>query len=499
MAENDAKKSETEKKNDEPAKPDGALKADPPEITSVTKHQLVLDGRVWRYTATTGTITIRGPKDEARASMFYVAYVLDDVPPEARPVTFAFNGGPGSSSVWLHLGAFGPKRAAFPDPQHPPPPPYRLEDNDATLLDLTDLVFVDPVGTGFSRAAGETKAEEFYGPAPDVESVCELVRAWVTRNQRWNSAKLLAGESYGGTRVAAMAPYLQERGMYLNGVILISPALDFSALEFGPENDLPSVLYLPSYAITSLYHGVLRDVPVDRDAWLREVRDFAFREYAPALMMGSRAPAEDRERVVTMLAKYTGLSRGWIERNDLRIDIGRYTKEILRDKDRIVGRLDSRFVGHDVDRGHHAIGRDPSYSAPHGPYAALINDYVRRVLGVAEERAYEILSLKVHESWKWEIPKGKSGGYLNVVGSLRAAMLENPHLQVLFANGYYDLATPFFAAEHAASHLGDEPAIKANVTETYYEAGHMMYLHAESRAKLKQDLARFYSRAFPTR
>ncbi|WP_236607086.1 S10 family peptidase [Sandaracinus amylolyticus] len=473
--------------------------AEPTEIASITKHETMLAGRRLAYTATTGTIVLRGPKDEARASIFHVAYTLDDAAPEQRPVTFCFNGGPGSSSVWLHLGAFGPKRAAFPDPQHPPPPPYRLEDNDASILDLTDLVFVDPVGTGFSRIEGEAKPEEFYGPTPDVESVSEFVRAWITRNRRWNSPKLLAGESYGGTRVAAMASYLQERGMFLNGVLLISPALDLAALEFGPENDLPSVLYLPSYAMTALYHGALADVPVDREGWLGDVREFAMREYAPALLMGSRVRSDERARIVERVARFTGLAPAWIERNDLRVDIARFCKELLRDRGVLVGRLDSRFTGHDADRGTESMGRDPSYSAPHGPYAALMNDYVRRVLGVEQERAYEILSLKVNESWKWEIPKGKSGGYLNVVGPLRSAMLDNPHLKVFFANGYYDLATPFFAAEHAASHLGGEAHVRANVIEAFYEAGHMMYLHAASRARMRSDLVRFYAAAIGER
>jgi len=469
----------------------------PPEVRSVRQHALTLDGRVLEYTATASTQLLRGPKDEARASFFSVAYTLDGVPPEQRPVTFCFNGGPGSSSVWLHLGAFGPKRVAFPDPEHPAPPPYRLEDNDATLLDLTDLVFVDPIGTGLSRHVGETKAEEFHGPTPDVESVSEFVRLWLTRHERWSSPKLLAGESYGGTRVAAMAPYLQDRGIWLNGVILISPALDFAALEFGPENDLPSALYLPSYAATALYHGVLPELPRDRDAWLDEVRSFALRTYAPALLLGARLPAVERARLCKTLAGYTGLPVPWLERNDLRIDIGRFCKELLRTRGEIAGRLDSRFVGFDDDGGTHAIARDPSYAAPLGPFTALINDHLRRGLGVQDERTYEVLSLSVNSAWKWEVPKGKSGGYLNVVSSLRSAMLDNPHLRVFFANGLYDLATPFFAAEHAASHLGREAHVRANIAEHTYEAGHMMYLHPVSRMQLKRDLAAFFAAAAP--
>jgi len=473
-------------------------KPEPRELRSVTQGTLLLDGRSLAYTATASTLLLRDAEDEARASVFSVAYTLDATSAEQRPVTFCFNGGPGSSAVWLHLGAFGPKRAAFADPQHPPPPPYRLEDNDASLLDVSDLVFVDPVGTGYSRVAGSAKAEEFQSVQGDVDSMADFVRLWLTRNRRWNSAKLLCGESYGGTRVAALAATLQDRGIFLNGVVLVSPALDFQALEFQPGNDLPSVLYLPSYAVTARYHGQLAPEPADLAAFLAEVRAFAYDVYAPALMRGAKLSESERRAVLAKLVAYTGLPEVFLAQNALRIDNMRFGKELLRARGLVVGRLDSRFTGAEDDAGGAHAASDPSYSAPLGPYTALMNVYLRDTLLIEEDRAYEILSMKVNEAWKWELPKGRTGGYTNVVASLRRAMLDNPRLRVLFASGYYDLATPFFAAEHAAQHLGLEPQLRANVSEAFYEAGHMMYLHAPSRAKLRADLLAFFAAAAPS-
>lgn len=465
----------------------------PEEHSKTSRHAIELGGTRLEYDATASTVHLRDDKGRPRASIFSVAYVrAGDARPE-RPVTFCFNGGPGSSSVWLHLGAFGPKRVAFPDPAAPPPPPHRLVDNESSLLDLTDLVFIDPVGTGYSRALGRGKTTDFLAARADTESVADFVRIWTTRHRRWNSPRYFAGESFGGTRVASLVPYLADRGMFANGALLISPALDFGALEFGPDNDLPSVLYLPTYAATAWYHGKLDPRPADLRAFIASVREFAITRYAPALFRGARLPRAERESLVAELARMTGLSPGWIERNDLRIDNGRYAKELLAESGLVVGRLDSRFVGHDLDRGRDSLAEDPSFSAPHGPYSALLNEYVRGELGFEEERPYEVLNMKVNESWTWEMPKGKTGGYLNVVGELRRAMLANPHLRVFFANGLYDMATPFFAAEHAASHLGAEAHVRKNLTEAFYDAGHMMYLHAASRLQLKEDLRAFYA------
>jgi carboxypeptidase C (cathepsin A) len=480
-----------EKDDDKKPKKDAPPKPPPEEKRSVTTHEVTLAGTRVRYVATASTSFLRSPDDdEPRASVFTVSYVLEGGD-ASRPVTFCFNGGPGSSSVWLHLGMLGPRRAAFPDPEHPPPPPYRREDNDASILDVSDLVFIDPVGTGYSRALGETKAAEYHGIKGDLESVADFVRLWVTRNQRWNSPKLLLGESYGGTRAGALAPMLQDAGMTLNGVVLVSPALDFATLEFMPGHDLPYVLYLPSYAATAAYHGALADKPKDLAKFLQEAREFAMVEYMPALLRGAAIEPSQQARIVKELQRFTGLDPEWLLRSELRIDGARFCKELLRKRAHTVGRLDARFVGIDPDAQSSEAQRDPSYTAPYGPYAALMNDYVRRDLGWQDDRAYEILSMKVNEAWKWELPKGRSFGYPNVVGDLRRAMLDNPHLRVLFASGLYDLATPFFASEHAARHLGAEKHIRHNVQEALYEAGHMMYLHPASRAQLRKDLLSF--------
>jgi carboxypeptidase C (cathepsin A) len=472
-------------------------KAPPPEKDVVTEHAITIGGRTLRYRATASLLHLKDADDEPRAAVFVTSYVLLDAPEGTRrPVTFAFNGGPGSSSVWLHLGWMGPYRAAFPDPMHPPPAPYTLEVNDATVLGVTDLVFVDPVGTGYSRAVGEGKIDDYTSVKTDVESVAELVRLWITRNERWNSPKLLVGESYGGTRVAALAAHLQDKGAMLNGVCLVSAALDFSALEFQWGNDFPHAIYLPSYVAVAAYHGVTK--PGDPDAAIASARRVAVNEYAPALFAGSALEASAIDAMAARLAELTGLSKTWIVQQGLRIDIARFTKELLRDRGQVVGRLDARFVGHDVDAGSGEMQADPSFSAPYGPYRALMSDYLRRSLGVTDDREYEILSFKVNEAWKWEVPKGRSGGYVNVVGELRRAMLDNPHLRVMFANGLYDLATPFYANEHAARHLGHEAHVLRNVREHLYPAGHMMYLHPPSRAQLTRDFEAFVKDAVPT-
>jgi carboxypeptidase C (cathepsin A) len=396
--------------------------------------------------------------------------------------------------VWLHLGGLGPKRAAFDDPQHPPPPPYTLETAPETLLLHSDLVFVDPVGTGFSVPCGKAKLEDFASIEKDVASVGEIVRVLVTRLRRWNSPKVILGESYGGTRVGALAAHLADRGMMVNAVALVSPALDIGILDFQRGNDLPSVVYLPTYAAVAAYHGALPSPPADLETFLREVRETAIAEYAPALLRGASISPSEHERIVARLSAVTGLSRAWIARHELRIDIMRFCKELLRERGRTVGRLDARFLGRDSDGGSTELQVDPSFTAPMGPYTALMNDYLRTELGFEEERVYRIINMQMNESWKWEIPKGHTGGYPNVVGELRRAMLDNPHLEVLFMNGLYDLATPFFASETTARHLGSEPEIRAKITERTYAAGHMMYLHPPSRTAMLGDLAALYGR-----
>jgi carboxypeptidase C (cathepsin A) len=473
-----------------------------------TEHVMKIDGKDVRYTVTTGTIVLREemerPKGEgesegekARARVFFVAYTrkgVDD--PGKRPVTFSFNGGPGSSSVWLHLGLLGPRRVSMGEIGELPPPPYRTIDNPYTLLGETDLVFIDPVSTGYSRPVEGQKAKEFHTVKRDIESVGDFIRLYTTRYRRWTSPKFLIGESYGTTRAAGLAGYLQDRhGMFLNGIVLISVVLNFQTIDFGVGNDLPYVLFLPGYTATAFYHGLLEpELQADLRATLREAEVFALGEYATALLHGSALPPADRERVVAGLARYTGLSREFIERTDLRIRDGRFFKEALRSQGKTVGRLDSRFTGLDRDTAGEEIEYDPSFTNIIGPYTAAFNDYVRRDLRYESDLPYEIISLKVNEQWTFPDDENR---YLSVAETLRSAMTVNPYLRIFIANGYYDLGTPYFATEYTVHHLGLHPSLAGNIEMAYYEAGHMMYTHEPSLAQLQIDLTRFIAGATP--
>ncbi|OQA47579.1 MAG: Serine carboxypeptidase [Chloroflexi bacterium ADurb.Bin325] len=481
----------------------------PTDQIVTTQHTVTVDGQVIRYTVTAGTLVLkqesekRGEQDGAsegekpKATFFFVAYMRDGVAdPASRPLTFSFNGGPGSSSVWLHLGALGPRRVLMADDGSALPPPYRLVENAHTLLDVTDLVFIDPVSTGYSRPVEGEKAKEFHSFKPDIESVGDFIRLFTTRYGRWLSPKFLVGESYGTTRAAGLAGYLQERhGLYLNGVMLISAILDFGTAEFHPGNDLPYILFLPTYTATAWYHRRLAaDLQADLAATLAEARAFALGEYALALLRGNDLPADSRAHVIAQLARLTGLSADYLDRTDLRIEIMRFTKELLRDRRRTVGRLDSRFIGLDRDSAGERFEHDPSMSAIMGPYTAAFNDYVRRDLGFESDLPYEILSDKVWKNWSYAEHENR---YVNVADTLRKAIHMNPHLKVFVANGYYDLATPYFASEYTVSHLGLDPSLWDNITLAYYEAGHMMYIHLPSLAQLKADLAAFVRGATP--
>ncbi|MBE2221682.1 MAG: peptidase S10, partial [Anaerolineae bacterium] len=466
-------------------------------------HTLTIGGKSLNYTATTGTIVLKeeSEKDDksegeiAKASIFFVAYTKNDVVDAGlRPITFAFNGGPGSSSVWLHLGILGPKRVHMDDTTILPPP-YRLVENEHSLLDVTDLVFIDPVSTGFSRAVPGEKAKEFHSFTKDIESVGDFIRLYTTRYQRWQSPKFLAGESYGTTRSAGLSGYLQTRhGMYLNGIMLISSILNFQTANFTNGNDLPYILFLPTYAATAWYHKQLDDaLQADLRATLAEVEAFALGDYATALMQGSDLPAETRQVIAAKLARYTGLSPEYIEKTNLRIEIMRFTKELLREKGLTVGRLDTRFTGIDKDTAGETFEFDPSYAAIQGPYTAVLNDYMRRDLAFENDIPYEILK-SLYQNWSYSTFENK---FVDVAETLRQAMSINPHLKVLVANGYYDLATPYLATRYTFNHLGLDASLQQNYEMTYYEAGHMMYVHPPSMAQLKEDLARFVETAVP--
>lgn len=481
---------------------DESNKPTPRDQLVQSKHAVTIGGREIRYTVTTGTLILKeeaeGKDDKAgkaegekpKASVFFIAYTRDDVPDSTkRPLTFSFNGGPGSSSVWLHLGVLGPRRVEMDDIGNLPRPPYRLVDNEHSLLDLTDLVFIDPVSTGFSRAVVGEKAKDFHGFKKDIESVGDFIRLYTTRYQRWSSPKFLIGESYGTTRAAGLSGYLQERhGMYLNGLMLVSSILDFMTASFDPGNDLPYILYLPTYAATAWYHKRLDpELQQDLRATLDEVEAFAMGEYSLALMQGAALPSEERARLVEKLARYTGLSADYIERTDLRIEIHRFTKELLRHERRTVGRLDSRFKGIDRDAVGQEHEYDPSMTNIVGPYTATFNDYVRRELQFESDLPYEILNPRV---WPWSYAEHENQ-YVNVAETLRKAISINPYLRVFVGNGYYDLATPYFATEYTFNHLSLDPSLQQNISMSYYEGGHMMYIHLPSLAQLKADLAAF--------
>lgn len=473
-----------------------------------TRHTVTIGDELIHYTATTGTMILKAEDRESgekpRAAIFFVAYTRDRETGRSeadhaagRPITFSFNGGPGSSSVWLHLGLLGPRRVQSADGNEPVPPPYALVDNAFSLLDQTDLVFIDPVTTGFSRAVPGENDRDFHSFEKDIESVGDFIRLYTTRYQRWSSPKFLAGESYGTTRSAGLAGYLQERhGMYLNGLMLISSVLNFQTLMFSPGNDLPYILFLPTYAATAWYHGRLdNELQQDLDQLLADVRAFALGEYATALMHGASLPEAQAVEIASQLARYTGLSESYIRQSNLRIEIGRFVKELMREQRETVGRLDSRIKGVDRDAAGEHYEFDPSMALIMGPYTGALNDYVRRELGFESDLPYEILTGRVHP-WSYGSHENQ---YVNVAETLRKAMNANPFLKVFVGNGYYDLATPFLATEYTFDHLFLEPGDRERVAMGYYEAGHMMYIHDPSLAQIKADMASFLASAVPGR
>ena len=479
-------------------------KTEPPRMLadqiSQTSHTIVINGETIAYTATAGRLVLKAEDEKEgekpKAAVFFVAYTrdrADDVSEvdhaAARPITFSFNGGPGSSSVWLHLGLLGPRRVVLETDGRPVPPPYRLVNNEFSLLDKTDLVFIDPVTTGFSRAVPGEADKQFHGFKPDIESVGDFIRLYISRNHRWASPRYLIGESYGTTRAAGLSGYLQERhGIYLNGIMLISVVLNFMTLDFTAGNDLPYLLFLPTYAATARYHRRLGPtVPTDLPDLLAEVEAFALGDYALALLRGDSLPADERRAIADRLARYTGLSAEYIQSTNLRINIHRFVKELRRDERRTVGRLDSRFSGIDRDAAGEGHEYDPSYAIIQGPYTGLLNDYVRRELRFESDLPYEILSDRVHP-WKFD---EHQNAYVNVGETLRKAMSMNPHLRVFVANGYYDLATPYLATRYTFDHLELDESLRGNITMTHYEAGHMMYIHDPSLAQLRIDLEAF--------
>lgn len=482
----------------EPQPEPAAVKPKPftQESISETQHTVVIGGEAVTYTATAGTLVLKTDAEEPKASVFFVAYTrAGGGDPAQRPVTFSFNGGPGSSSVWLHLGVLGPRRVLMDAEGFPLPPPARLVDNEYSLLDVTDLVFIDPVSTGYSRVPEGEEAKDYHSLESDIEAVGEVIRRYTTRFRRWASPKFLIGESYGTTRAAGLAGFLQNRyGMYLNGVMLISVVLDFQTIRFDVGNDLPYILYLPTYAATAWYHGCLDErAPGELPALLKEVEAFALGEYTLALMQGDALPAAQRQAIAAKLSAYTGLSVDYLERANLRIDIMRFVKELLRERRRTVGRLDARFTGIDRDAVGESFEFDPSYAAIQGTYSGAFNHYVRAELEFESDLLYEVLG-SLYQSWSYDKHQNR---YVNVAETLRAALCQNPHLKVFVANGYFDMATPHLATEYTFNHMQLDASLRDNLSMAFYESGHMMYVQLASLIKLKADLAAFIRAAIP--
>ncbi len=462
------------------------------ETLSQTQHALTVNGEKMNYTVTTGTIILKEEDieegEKKKASIFYIAYTKEDAS-DNRPVTFSFNGGPGSSSVWLHLGLVGPKRVLMDDEGMPIGPPYKLVDNEYTLFDETDLVFIDPVSTGYSRPVPKEKPDQFHTVKKDIESVGEFIRIWATRNKRWTSPKFLIGESYGTTRAAGLAGYLHRRhGMYFNGIMFISSILNFLTAQFNEGNDLPFILFLPSYTATAWYHQKLpQDLQKDLDKAVQEAREFAMNEYTLALMKGNDLKGEERQSIIDKLVRLTGLSKTYVEGTNLRINIHRFCKELLRDEKVTIGRLDSRYKGFDADAVGETHEFDPSYAAILGPYTAKMYDYLRRDLAYETDLPYEILK-SLYQSWKYENYQNQ---YVNTAQDLRQGFQLHPNLKVIVCNGYFDLATPFLATEYTFKHIPLPEAQQNNIKMTYYPSGHMIYLHKSSLEQLSEDLHTF--------
>jgi carboxypeptidase C (cathepsin A) len=464
-------------------------KAEPPreelrETVSVTKHSIDVGGQPLRYTATAGTIVLKDDKDKAQASMFYVAYIRDDVPDRTkRPIFYSFNGGPGTASVWMHMGFTGPRRVVYDEEGMMLSPPYRLADNEHTILDIADIVYIDPVATGYSRMATGEDPHKFHGVLDDIKSVAEFIRIWTTRNSRWDSPKFIIGESYGTTRAAGLAGYLQDQHqMYLNGVILVSS----TGLGVEAGSDLRYALLLPHYTATAWYHKALipelQSKPLR--AVLQESEQFALGGYLSALVKGDKLTEAEREATAAQVARLAGLTPAYVINNNLRVESARFRKELLRARGVTVGRLDSRYTGHDKDAAGATNEYDPALESWNGPFAAVINKYFRDELKWETDQKYNIWG----EVQPWRQDTGTRVGEM-----LRSAMTKNPFLRVLVLASYYDGGTDYFTSQYTMAHIDPGGGLRDRFSFAFFESGHMMYVRKSDLAKAKHDIAQFVS------
>jgi len=457
------------------------------------RGQITVSGKSISYTATPGTLTIRDASDTAVASMFYVAYTVDHKPGEIRPVTFAFNGGPGTSSMWLLMSGLGAVRVDVPADQSLPPAPYRIATSDSSILDKTDLVFLDAIGTGLSRSIGKAKPNDFWTVDADLDAFAKAIRRYIDLNKRWNSPKFLMGESYGALRAAGLAHVLQEQGMQTNGVVLISAVLNMSV--YGWRSDQEFVRYLPTFAAVAAYHKRLSSAPADLPAFLQNVRSFSLGEYLAALAQGDRLPIADRDRIAEQLSRYTGLSTAFLVQSHLRVPESRFRQELLRTDNRIIGRIDARFAGIGGDATSGTPDYDAAETSIRSAFIASVNTYLFETLGYQSSLRYRPEYYEeISDAWDF---RHRQVGSEEVTAAtvnldLASVMRQNPHLRVLEVHGYYDMATPFAGVESDLDHLELDPALRRNLSLIQYPSGHMIYIEAQSRERLSADLRRFY-------
>jgi len=488
----------------------------PTEKAVTTSHSAQIGGRSIAYKATAGTLIIRDDKGKPDASVFYVAYTAEGENSTKRPVTFLYNGGPGSASIWLHMGSFAPVRIVTASPEATGPAPYQLVPNADSLLDKSDLVFVDAIGTGYSKGlpkdkndkaaakpAGDDKDDNpnkrFWGTDQDIDAFGRFVTRYITVNNRWNSPKFLFGESYGTPRSAGLVHWLDQKGIACNGVVLLSSILNYGTRLPGQDNDYLG--NLPTFAAIAWYHNKVPNKPATLEPFLTEVRDFARSEYAVALAKGQALGAQEQDAIAQKLNKYTGLSVAYLKEANLRVNPSRFRKELLRGERLTVGRYDGRFEGIDSDAAGENPESDASDTGIRGAFTAAFNDYLVRELHYTSEVQYNVSAPAIMDwDWKHKAPGAQQQRPLPLpimVGDLGAAMRANPHLKVLAANGYFDLATPFFGTEYDLAHLDIEPKLRQNLSVTYYPSGHMVYLNLDALKQFKADLAKFYDGAVP--
>jgi carboxypeptidase C (cathepsin A) len=479
-------------KADDAAKRDQA-RAPVEEQVKSSEHSIVLNGRPLRYRATAGTLTIRDRDGKPTASVFYVAYTSPPAPGRRKPVTFFYNGGPGSASLWLHMGSFGPMRVQTANPEYIRPAPYAFAPNQDSLLDRTDLVFLDAVGTGYSRPLGDAKPADFYGVDQDVDAFAKAIMRYVTKNARWNDPKFIFGESYGTTRSAALSYALQDRGMALNGVVILSSILNYGIRQ--PGFDQLYIGYLPSYAATAWYHHKAGEGQ-ELEAWVEQARRFANGAYSAALAKGQEISPEEEDQVAREMSRFTGLSVDFLKRTNLRVELARFQAELLRDRRLTIGRYDSRYTGINPDAAAERPEYDPSDTSISGAFIATLHDYLSREIGYESDLDYRTSARDGGDfNWKWEhmAPGARQPQQQPaVVLDLAAAMRTNPYLKVLSLNGYYDMATPFFSTERDLKHMMLEPAQQRNLQFHYYQSGHMVYLNPDELHRMRLDLDRFY-------